>query len=60
MKTYSDNRPKVFEPIEDGGFRYNYNIKEIEVEGQGSKSTDEEERELFNGLKNILEILKTF
>ena len=35
-------------------------IKEIEVEGQGSKSTDEEERELFNGLKNILEILKTF
>ena len=32
MKTYSDNKPKVFEPIEDGGYRYNYNIKEIEVE----------------------------
>ena len=32
MKTYSDNKPKVFEPIGDGGFRYNYNIKEIEVD----------------------------
>lgn len=31
MKTYSDNKPEVFEPIEDGGYRYNYNIKEIEV-----------------------------
>ena len=32
MKTYSDNKPKVFEPVGDGGFRYNYNIKEIEVD----------------------------
>ena len=32
MKTYSDNRPKVFEPIGNGAFRYNYNIKEIEVD----------------------------
>ena len=32
MKTYSDNKPKVFEPIGNGGFRYNYNIKEIEVD----------------------------
>ena len=32
MKTYSDNKPEVFEPIGDGGFRYNYNIKEIEVD----------------------------
>ena len=31
MKTYSDNKPKVFKPIGDGGYRYNYNIKEIEV-----------------------------
>lgn len=35
-------------------------IGEMEREGQGSKSDDEEERELFDGLKNILEILKTF
>ena len=32
MITYSDNKPEVFEPIGDGGFRYNYNIKEIEFE----------------------------
>ena len=32
MKTYSDNKPKVFEPVGNGGFRYNYNIKEIEVD----------------------------
>lgn len=32
MKTYSDNKPKVFEPIGYGSFRYNYNIKEIEVD----------------------------
>ena len=32
MKTYSDNKPKVFESIGNGGFRYNYNIKEIEVD----------------------------
>ena len=32
MKTYSDNKPKVFEAIRFGGFRYNYNIKEIEVD----------------------------
>ena len=32
MKTYSDNKPKVFEPVGDGNFRYNYNIKEIEVD----------------------------
>ena len=32
MKTYSDNKPKVFEFIGNGGFRYNYNIKEIEVD----------------------------
>lgn len=32
MTTYSDNKPEVFEPIGDGGFRYNYNIKEIEVD----------------------------
>ena len=32
MKTYSDNKPKVFEPVGDGSFRYNYNIKEIEVD----------------------------
>ena len=32
MKIYSDNKPEVFEPIGDGGFRYNYNIKEIEVD----------------------------
>ena len=32
MKTYSDNKPEVFEPVGDGGFRYNYNIKEVEVE----------------------------
>lgn len=31
MKTYSDNKPKVFEPIGDGSYRYNYNIKVIEV-----------------------------
>lgn len=34
-------------------------IQEMEVEGNGSNSVDEEERELFDGLKNILEILKT-
>ena len=32
MKTYSNNKPKVFESIGNGGFRYNYNIKEIEVD----------------------------
>ena len=32
MKTYSDNKPEVFELIGDGSFRYNYNIKEIEVD----------------------------
>ena len=32
MKTYSDNKPKVFEHVGNGGFRYNYNIKEIEVD----------------------------
>ena len=32
MKTYSDNKPEVFEPIGDGDFRYNYNIKEVEVD----------------------------
>ena len=32
MKTYSDNKPEIFELIGDGGFRYNYNIKEIEVD----------------------------
>ena len=32
MKTYSVNKPEVFEPIGDGGYRYNYNIKEVEVE----------------------------
>ena len=32
MKTYSDNKPEVFESIGDSGFRYNYNIKEIEVD----------------------------
>lgn len=32
MKTYSDNKPEIFEPIGDGGYRYNYNIKEIEVD----------------------------
>ena len=32
MKTYSVNKPEVFEPVGDGGFRYNYNIKEVEVE----------------------------
>lgn len=32
MKTYSDNKPEVFEPIRNGGFRYNYNIKEIKVD----------------------------
>lgn len=32
MKTYSDNKPEVFESIGDGGYRYNYNIKEIEVD----------------------------
>lgn len=32
MKTRSDNKPEVFEAIGDGGFRYNYNIREIEVD----------------------------
>ena len=32
MKTYSNNKPKVFELVGNGGFRYNYNIKEIEVD----------------------------
>ena len=32
MKTYSDNKPEIFESIGDGGYRYNYNIKEIEVD----------------------------
>ena len=32
MKTYSDNKPKVFEAIIYGSFRYNYNIKEIKVD----------------------------
>ena len=32
MKTHSDNKPKVFETVGDGSFRYNYNIKEIEVD----------------------------
>ena len=32
MKTYSDNKPEIFEPIGGGGLRYNYNIKEIEVD----------------------------
>lgn len=32
MKTHSYNKPEIFEPIGDGGFRYNYNIREIEVD----------------------------
>ena len=32
MKTYSDNKPKVFEHIGNGGFRYNYTIKEIKID----------------------------
>lgn len=32
MTVYSDNKPEVFEPIGDGGFRYNYHIEEIEVD----------------------------
>lgn len=32
MKTYSYNKAEIFEPIGDGGFRYNYNIREIEVD----------------------------
>lgn len=32
MKTYSDNKPEVFEAIGDGGYRYSYNIKEVEVD----------------------------
>lgn len=32
MKTYSDNKPKIFEPIGDGSYRYNYNIKEFEID----------------------------
>ena len=32
MKTYSYNKPEVFELIGDGGYRYNYNIREIEVD----------------------------
>ena len=32
MKTYSYNKPEVFEAIGDGGYRYNYNIREIEVD----------------------------
>ena len=32
MKTYSDNKPEIFEPIGDGGYIYNYNIREIEVD----------------------------
>lgn len=32
MKTYSDDKPKVFEPVGDGSYRYNYNIKEIELD----------------------------
>ena len=32
MKTYSNNKPEVFESIENDSFRYNYNIKEIEVD----------------------------
>ena len=32
MKTYSDKKPEVFEPIGNKGFIYNYNIKEIEVD----------------------------
>ena len=32
MKTYSDNKPEIFESIGDGGYRYNYNIKEVEVD----------------------------
>ena len=32
MKTYSDNKPRVFETVGDGGYRYNYNIREIEVD----------------------------
>lgn len=31
MTTYSNNKPEVFEPIGNGGFRYNYHIKEIKV-----------------------------
>lgn len=38
MKTYSDNKPEVFEPVGDGSFRYNYNIKEIEVDRFNNKS----------------------
>ena len=29
MKTYSDDKPKIFESIENRAYRYNYNIKEI-------------------------------
>ena len=32
MKTYSNDKPKVFEHIGNGSFRYNYNIKKIEVD----------------------------
>ena len=32
MKTYSEHKPEIFEAIGDGGYRYNYNIKEIEVD----------------------------
>ena len=32
METHSYNKPEVFEHIGNGGYRYNYNIKEIEVD----------------------------
>ena len=32
MTSYSNNKPKVFEPMGDGSFSYNYNIREIEVD----------------------------
>ena len=32
MKTYSEHKPEIFEPIKNGSFRYNYNINEIEVD----------------------------
>lgn len=31
MKTYSNNKPEIFESIGGGGYRYNYNIKEVEI-----------------------------
>ena len=45
-------RDKLIDEVEQA-------IRELESDGQGAKSDDPEERDIFENLQNILEILKS-